>query len=285
MPGAQGLSFTRSSSREEAPSLAQPPSHSLSIPPSHFSRFAFSIIESPHPSSKPTTLHPLFKMQYSSTVVAAATLFSMVQAVIITNTPQSFVGVTVGQPLEITWSDANGPVTLKLKNGPSTNLNDVLEIASGQTGTSYTWTPASTLPEDTTYAIEIEDSTDTPNYTVQFPITGGTGAVASYGVSSAPSPVATTPSSAPETYVPYKSAESLSSSAPHPAPTVPANTTTASSTMASVYPTNSANGTVSTSPPSSSNPSIAPPNNNSAGSFASPLAFVFLAFAGLLTLN
>ncbi|EKD20996.1 uncharacterized protein L3040_004615 [Drepanopeziza brunnea f. sp. 'multigermtubi'] len=223
-------------------------------------------------------------MQYSSTVVSAATLFSMVQAVIITNTAESFTGVTAGQPLEITWSGATGPVSLTLKNGPSTDLDDVLDIASGQTGTSYTWTPPSTLPPDTTYAIEIEDSTDTPNYTVQFAITGGTGSVPSYKVSSAPTPVASVESSAPATHPPYTTAHTTS--APHPAPTVPGNATTpVAPPVASASPSISPNGTMGTPGPYSTNPAIAPPNDNSAGSFASPLAFVFLAFAGLLTLN
>ncbi|KAL3419958.1 hypothetical protein PVAG01_08457 [Phlyctema vagabunda] len=91
--------------------------------------------------------------------------------------------VAAGSPFEITWSDATGPVTITLKNGPSTALNDVSTIASGLSGTSFTWTPSASLT-DGPYALEIEDSTG-PNYSVQFPISGASAASGSSAVASA----------------------------------------------------------------------------------------------------
>lgn len=47
-------------------------------------------------------------------------------AVLITNS--NFDGVEAGKAFEITWSDATGPVTLTLKDGPAENLQTVGEI-------------------------------------------------------------------------------------------------------------------------------------------------------------
>lgn len=67
-------------------------------------------------------------MQFSLAVVAATT-FALVNAVELTNTAASFVGVAAGKPLDITWTGATGPVKLTLKNGPATDLEEVSVIA------------------------------------------------------------------------------------------------------------------------------------------------------------
>jgi len=41
-----------------------------------------------------------------------------------------FSSISAGSPFTITWLDASGPVTLKLKNGPATALQDVATIGS-----------------------------------------------------------------------------------------------------------------------------------------------------------
>jgi hypothetical protein len=41
-----------------------------------------------------------------------------------------FSSISAGSPFTITWLDASGPVTLKLKKGPATALQDVTTIGS-----------------------------------------------------------------------------------------------------------------------------------------------------------
>merc|ERR1711964_132294 len=92
--------------------------------------------------------------------------------------PASFVGIQAGRALNITWADAEGPVTLTLKTGEANALTTVSTIASGLSGTSYAWAIPSTLPESF-YALQIDDSSDVPNYSVRFEITGGPAASSS----------------------------------------------------------------------------------------------------------
>ncbi|KAK2629441.1 hypothetical protein QTJ16_000261 [Diplocarpon rosae] len=251
-------------------------------------------------------------MQFTLAVVAAATLSLANAAVQLTNGPATFSsGVAAGSPLEITWSGAEGPVTLTLKSGQSTDLKTVEVIASGQTGTSYTWTPPTSLPDDT-YALQIDDSTGIPNYSVQFAITGGTAPP----VPSSGNPTASVSTiSGSHTGYPVSSSSNTpsmsittTSTEPHttPAPTYGGNSTTPSS-----YPETHTNGsshaelkspqvilipfignsTRSNTPSgrlstaSSTTSATGAPNSNSASSFASPLAFACLAFAAILTLN
>ncbi|RYP76148.1 hypothetical protein DL771_001972 [Monosporascus sp. 5C6A] len=89
--------------------------------------------------------------------------------VILTNS--DFSDITAGEPFTITWSDATGPVTLTLKDGPADDLSTVSVITSGQTGESFTWTPSESLPSGT-YALEISDGSDI-NYSSQFEVSGG----------------------------------------------------------------------------------------------------------------
>ncbi|CAL3966283.1 unnamed protein product [Diplocarpon coronariae] len=175
-------------------------------------------------------------MQFTFAVVAAATLSFANAAVQLTNGPSTFSsGVAAGTPLEITWSGAEGPVTLTLKSGESTNLKTVETIVSGQSGTSYTWTPSTSLPEGT-YALQIDDSTGVPNYSVQFAITGGAASSSPSSVSSTASsshassgyPVSKTDSSSSSTSSSYST---TSSTGPYTtaAPTYSGNSTSTSS--------------------------------------------------------
>ncbi|PBP21613.1 hypothetical protein BUE80_DR007641 [Diplocarpon rosae] len=233
-------------------------------------------------------------MQFTLAVVAAATLSLANAAVQLTNGPATFSsGVAAGSPLEITWSGAEGPVTLTLKSGQSTDLKTVEVIASGQTGTSYTWTPPTSLPDDT-YALQIDDSTGIPNYSVQFAITGGT---ASPGPSSGNPTASVSTISGSHTGYPVSSSSNTpsmsittTSTEPHttPAPTYGGNSTTPSSypethTNGNSTRSNTPSGGLSTA--SSTTSATGAPNSNSASSFASPLAFACLAFAAILTLN
>merc|ERR1712193_351539 len=189
----------------------------------------------------------IFKMQFSYALIAAAAS-AVANAVIITNGPASFVGIQAGRALNITWADAEGPVTLTLKTGEANALTTVSTIASGLSGTSYAWAIPSTLPESF-YALQIDDSSDVPNYSVRFEITGGPAASSSSASGSSTS-----------------TGSSSSASA----------TSSSNSTVTSSSASSTGTGSSTTSSTGSSTAS-APPNTNAGASFASPLAFVLLA--------
>lgn len=209
-------------------------------------------------------------MFFSRSFVAGL-LIAATEAAQLTNVAQDYNGVTAGKPLTITWAQATGPVSILLKTGPSTNLRTVSTIASGQTGTSYVWTPDSATPSGT-YALEIQD-TNGPNYSVQFPISGTT------SPSSSSAYMPTAPMS-------YSSGYSSYTSATYNATSALTSSAYATSSYASVYPTPSSNFT-STSVPatSTSEPITVPSDTNSATGVTSRLALVMLAIATVALLQ
>ncbi|CAG8959948.1 hypothetical protein HYFRA_00012665 [Hymenoscyphus fraxineus] len=229
-------------------------------------------------------------MQFSSALVAAAAL-AVANAVSFTN--PAFNDVTAGQPFTFTWKDNQGPVTIRLKNGPSTDLKDVSVITSAQTGGSYVWNVPATLSQDT-YAFDIVDSTGVPNYSSQFELIGGAApspSAPSASVSSAVSSVSASVSS-----VLSSVSASVTSVASSAIPTISSNTTTSAPTSA---PTSGGNSTVTSGRPSStlgSSASRTAPGGAATGTttaapssgaadIASPLALVFLTVAALISLN
>merc|ERR1712093_106165 len=162
---------------------------------------------------------------------------------------------------------AEGPVTLTLKTGEANALTTVGTIASGLSGTSYAWAIPSTLPESF-YALQIDDSSDVPNYSVRFEITGGPAASSSSASGSSTS----TGSSSSASATSSSNSTVTSSSA--------SSTGTGSSTTSGT-----SSRTATTTSSTGSSTASAPPNTNAGASFASPLAFVLLAFAALMTLN
>ncbi|KAK3311975.1 hypothetical protein B0H66DRAFT_596139 [Apodospora peruviana] len=70
------------------------------------------------------------------------------------------------EPFTITWEGNRGPVTLTLMNGPDVDLQPVTVIASGLSGTQYTWTPPILLEADG-YELQIEDGVST-DYSPRF---------------------------------------------------------------------------------------------------------------------
>ncbi|TGO66646.1 hypothetical protein BOTNAR_0057g00300 [Botryotinia narcissicola] len=232
-------------------------------------------------------------MQFSTLFLAAAAA-TLASAVKLTN---SNFAVTAGSPFNITWSDAEGPVTLVLKSGPSTALTTVSTIGSGLTGTSYSWTPSSSLDTDL-YAIEIQDSTSVPNYSQQFQVSGAT-AVASTVTASSTSASSASGSSTSGTSTGSSTGSSTSSST---ASSTGSSTSNGTSTSASSSPTASGNSSTTLSGSSSASRTSASSRTASSSStggtasatsaptsaaaeFASPLAFIFLAFAAIVTLN
>lgn len=65
-------------------------------------------------------------MKFLTGFVAISAAISQALAVSLTN---SNYDITEGSPFTITWTDAEGDVTLLLKDGPSTNLATVSTIA------------------------------------------------------------------------------------------------------------------------------------------------------------
>ncbi|ESZ98558.1 hypothetical protein SBOR_1008 [Sclerotinia borealis F-4128] len=232
-------------------------------------------------------------MQFSTIFLAAAAA-TLASAVQLTN--PSFA-VTAGSPFNITWSDAEGPVTLVLKDGPSTALTTVSTIGSGLTGGSYSWTPPATL-DSSLYAIEITDSTNDPNYSVQFQVSGATASAStvtasstsasstsasSYSGTSSSTSGSLTSNSTTTTGSSSSSSSSVSSSS-----TARSNSTTtarssSSASRTSTLTSSASRTSSSTSSGSTSSATTAP--TSAAADLASPLAFVFLAFAAIVTLN
>ncbi|KAI1279638.1 hypothetical protein F5Y07DRAFT_405902 [Xylaria sp. FL0933] len=76
------------------------------------------------------------------------------------------ITVSPGKPFTLMWEGVTGPVEISLVTGTASNLETVEVIDSGDTGSSYTWTPSDDLPSGT-YAFLISDGDDT-NYSPQW---------------------------------------------------------------------------------------------------------------------
>ncbi|KAF8857460.1 hypothetical protein BDZ45DRAFT_726732 [Acephala macrosclerotiorum] len=215
-------------------------------------------------------------MQFSS-VLLAGVAFAVAQAANFTMTASQFVSVETGSPFDITWTGAVGSVTLLLKNGASSDLKTVSTIASGLTGTSYTWTPDSSLVSGT-YALEIDDDSG-PNYSVQFTLAGSASSVSSSASSTSGSSSASSTSTGSSSSGSTTTLSSTSSSVTA-ASNLTSSTRSSSKTSASKTSTSTSTGS-STSTSSTSSPS----SLSSASGLASPLAFILLAFAAIMTLN
>ncbi|KAK2046980.1 hypothetical protein LZ31DRAFT_551776 [Colletotrichum somersetense] len=205
------------------------------------------------------------------TSVLVAGFAALAQAVQLTN---SNFDVEAGKPFTITWSDAQGPVTLTLKNGPSTNLVTVQSIATGQSGTSFVWTPSTTLPSDQ-YAIEISDGTGTPNYSEQFSLATDVTASASASASAT-----TAASSAAST----TAAPSITSSASSSSASAESSSAASSASNSSASSTLSSSTHASTRHSATSEPTTAPtsvPGSNSVR-LGSPIALIGLTVAAML---
>jgi hypothetical protein len=213
-------------------------------------------------------------MQFGRLLVAAAAS-TAVQAVL-ELTDSTYAGITVGEPFDITWKGASGDVTLILLD--DTNPNNAVPVAtitSGLTGTSYAWTPSSTLINMADYAIKIVDSV-TSNFGAQFQLVGG--ATASPTSTAGSSSATTTADTGSSTTI----AESTTVQSTTSAPTSSASTPFTNSTMTTSYSSTAGSHTSATTTGPSGSQTSAP---NAANSIASPLAFVLLTVAALVSLN
>ncbi|KAI3401544.1 hypothetical protein diail_10145 [Diaporthe ilicicola] len=130
-------------------------------------------------------------MKFTAGFLAVVTAAAPAWAIELTN---SAYAVQAGQPFTLTWSDSEGPVTVTLKNGASTDLKTVEVLASGLTTTSYTWNPPASLASGL-YAFEVADSSSkSPNYSPQFDFQGSAAAPSATASSSSAATTATSAS-------------------------------------------------------------------------------------------
>ncbi|KAI0600898.1 Ser-Thr-rich glycosyl-phosphatidyl-inositol-anchored membrane family-domain-containing protein [Biscogniauxia sp. FL1348] len=216
--------------------------------------------------------------------------------VILTNT--NYDDIQVGKAFEITWADAEGPVTILLKNGAENDLKDVSTITSGQTSGSFSWTPSSDLSGN--YAFEITDGVDV-NYSQMFTLNGtpSTTTTAASSASSTGSSTSTSyPSSTQEasstlstitksssTSSATSSATSASSGSPSssgsasPATSSGAASSSSPATTTSASSTSSTHSSSATSASATASQTVAP-NNNDARGLVAPLFAPILVAVG-----
>lgn len=179
----------------------------------------------------------------------------------------SVYDVQLGKPFTLLWAGNTGPVNITLKNGPKDNLKTVLVIDTNDSGSSFTWTPPTTLPSDT-YAFEIKDSVDT-NWSPQFTFQGSASASGSRSstgsASSASSTLSTTTTSTTASTGTSSSGSSSSNSASSTAGTSSTFSTAATTTRSTATTT--------------------PTNTNNGQRYQSSLALVLVTVAALLYLN
>ncbi|RWA08853.1 hypothetical protein EKO27_g6258 [Xylaria grammica] len=222
-----------------------------------------------------------------SSVILAALLGLVNAKVQITNS--NFDDVEAGSTFEITWDDAEGPVTLTLKDGDSDNLQDVETITSGASGNSYVWSVDSDLPSGD-YAIEIDDGTDV-NYSQMFAVEGSDDTTTSSATSSASSTVSITSSTASpsSTTSETTSEESTSTESSSTESTAESTTTSESSTATSsaesttTHASSSAVTRTTSSAPTSTESDAAEtsvPNSNDVHHIAAPLVPGIIAILG-----
>ncbi|KAF2968749.1 hypothetical protein GQX73_g4815 [Xylaria multiplex] len=224
------------------------------------------------------------KVVVSSVVLAALLGFANAKVQL---TNSNFDDIEAGSTFEITWADAEGPVTLTLKNGSEDDLQDVQTLTTGASGDSFVWAVDSALPSGD-YAIEIDDGTDV-NYSQMFPVEGTdepTTTSASSTVSTASSTASSSATTTSEsTSTESTSTESSSTESTSAESTTSSESSTATSSAESTSTTASSSAVTRTtsSAPTSTESEAAEtsvPNSNDARSMAAPLVPGILAILG-----
>ncbi|KAI1176662.1 Ser-Thr-rich glycosyl-phosphatidyl-inositol-anchored membrane family-domain-containing protein [Nemania sp. FL0916] len=208
-----------------------------------------------------------------SSVVLAACLSLVGAEVHLTNS--NFDGIESGSTFEITWDDAQGPVTLKLKDGSEDNLQDVETITTGASGDSYSWSVDS-LPTGE-YAIEISDGSDV-NYSKMFTIEGTADSSSSSSAtpSASSSATSTDSSSSSETSEASSTSDSSSASSTSASSTTTSAESSSTEASSSVTPTTSSTST----PTQSMAAQTTVPNANDAQTIGASLVPGILALLG-----
>ncbi|KAI9756154.1 MAG: hypothetical protein M4579_003967 [Chaenotheca gracillima] len=256
-------------------------------------------------------------MLFGSILVGLSALASVAvaqQKIHITAGPNG--SLQAGSSVEIAWAGGDGqPVSLLLKNGPSTALKTVDTIASNLDTNTYTWSIDSSLP-DGSYSLEIDQGSNT-NYYGPFTIGGSSATSASASASASASITGSASSSASgsaslsaaaanSTISSILSSVSSALNATLGAKTTSGaastgtgtalarNTTLSSATLTKTSTTKTATtstaaasttAAASSSAAGAASTSTSAPNPNSAPSLASPLALVLSAVVAMIFLH
>ncbi|KAI8948940.1 Ser-Thr-rich glycosyl-phosphatidyl-inositol-anchored membrane family-domain-containing protein [Xylaria longipes] len=215
-----------------------------------------------------------------SSVVLAALLGFVNAKVQLTNS--NFDDIEAGSTFEITWSGAEGPVTLTLKDGDENNLKTVKTITTNASGESFEWAVDPSLPSGD-YALEIDDGSDI-NYSKMFPVDGTDAPTSSSASSSSTVSITSSTASPSSTSSESTSTESTSSESTSTETTSSSSSSAASTTSSESTSTASqttVTRTTSSTPISTSQPAqTSVPNTNDAGNMAAPLVPGILAILG-----
>ncbi|KAI9884149.1 MAG: hypothetical protein M1823_004065 [Watsoniomyces obsoletus] len=232
---------------------------------------------------------------FQSLFLGAAALATMVSAqsgnLAFTSVPTS---VTAGQPVTVTYSGGTGPVTIRLRRGDPGNLQTVGVLTSTASGGTYSWTPESTLPSGTNYALEISEGSSV-NYSGLISLAGSGSPSASSSISasasSSSSSVSSSASSASSAIssIIASVSSSLNASITATTPgslatggsTISRNSTMVSPTLTATTTTGTATGATTTGTATGTRA----PSANAAAGLASPLALVLGAVAAMIYLN
>ncbi|KAI9837600.1 MAG: hypothetical protein M1838_004789 [Thelocarpon superellum] len=216
-------------------------------------------------------------------LVGASALISAVAAQSDLAFTSTFTSVTAGKPVSVTYSggDKTAPVTISLREGPSNNLGAPTVLTSSSTGGSYTWTPSTSLPSGSDYALQITQGSAF-NYWGPFSITGGAPSGASISASASSSASSSLPTTGLNGTLANATTTFLGTAASAGTGTpLPANTTFSSATL-------SAAPTLTTTPSSSSSPSatsstVAPTKTAGASrAMSSPMALVLMGVVAMI---
>lgn len=191
--------------------------------------------------------------------------------------------VPVGEPYQIKWTPTTeGDVSIWLLRGPSTNVKPIATLASSIPNSGeFTWTPSTTLQDDTTHygLIIIVEGTGQYQYSTQFGIKNDAVPASSTAVAS--STTATTTASASSVSASASASSSSSSSTVVVATTTPiqaavvassTSSTSAVETTATATPAIPSNTVVSVSVPTlaASSSAVAATTFSSSVSVAKP---------------
>ncbi|CRG91651.1 hypothetical protein PISL3812_08701 [Talaromyces islandicus] len=111
-------------------------------------------------------------MAFTKVLIAGSAFFAaaLAQGLSFTEWPTS---VTAGQPSTLKWiGDGGAPVTLTLRKGASTDLENVEVISPDATNGEFTWTPNTDLENGSDYAVQISQG-DQINYSGPISLGGG----------------------------------------------------------------------------------------------------------------
>ncbi|KAH7076800.1 Ser-Thr-rich glycosyl-phosphatidyl-inositol-anchored membrane family-domain-containing protein [Paraphoma chrysanthemicola] len=214
-------------------------------------------------------------MRFFEIVVSGAALISSAFAVTIDSYPTA--GVVAGQTYQITYSPKDAPATFVLRKGASNNLDTVGTIGTG-TGGTFSWTVDKSLPNDGSYALQVNQGSDV-NYSGQFPLTGGSNAPASSASAALSSALASASAAVSSVRASASSVAASLSSAAASASISPSAGTNSTISSATLSASRTASASASRTPTGSS--SGGPPQSTGAASAldASPLALIFGAVA------